>query len=132
MAMTQFAETLNDEFPDYAVKEAKPRTVDGAVKVVMEAFQLSHWRMTTHKIDIHLLHLDLIMAIYIVWKHGGAVIRERQNLNPRNRQTQDYRDEASMQEVYDGDDMLQPALPAAHARDKDIRRPPNCLIIILV
>ena len=46
LALTQFTEALHDEFLQYAVKQAKPKAVDEAVKVAMEteAFRLSHRR----------------------------------------------------------------------------------------
>ena len=37
LAMTQFTEALNNESLEYAVKHARPKTVDEAVKVAMEA-----------------------------------------------------------------------------------------------
>ena len=46
LALTQFTEALNNESLEYAVKQARPKTVDEAVKVAMEteAFWLSRQR----------------------------------------------------------------------------------------
>ena len=65
LALTQFTEALDYEFLAYAVKHAKPKTVDEAAKVAMEteAFRLSRWRRKTHKSDIYMQHLDPNMAI---------------------------------------------------------------------
>ena len=48
LAMTYFIEALDNELMEYSVKQAKPRTVDEAVKaaVEMEAFQWSRKRRT--------------------------------------------------------------------------------------
>ena len=50
LSLTQFTEALNNESLEYAVKQARPKTVDEAVKVAMEteAFWLSRQRRRTH------------------------------------------------------------------------------------
>ena len=108
LALTQFTEALDDEFLEYAVKQAKPKTVDEAVKVAMEteAFRLSRRRGKTHKSDIQ--HLDPIMAIskpkMSRRRHQKGKVPQAK-FEPRNQLDPDQ-DEVSMPEIYDGDGML--------------------------
>ena len=129
LALTQFTEALDDEFQEYAVKQAKPKTVDEVVKVAMEteAFQLSRQRRKTHKIDIYMQHLDPIMAIskpkISRRRHRkGKVPQEK--FEPRNQLDPDQ-NEVSMPEMYDGDGVLQGAMPEPYAEDQDTGWPPT-------
>ena len=66
LALTQFTEALNNESVEYAVKQARPKTVDEAVKVAMEteAFWLSRQRRRTQDPgNAHLQPLDPLYAI---------------------------------------------------------------------
>ena len=66
LALTQFTEALNNESLEYAVKQARPKTVDEAVKVAMEteAFWLSCQRRRTNDPgSTHLQPLDPLYAI---------------------------------------------------------------------
>ena len=66
LALTQFTEALNNESLEYAVKQARPKTVDEAVKIAMEteAFWLSRQRRRTHDPgNTHLQPLDPLYAI---------------------------------------------------------------------
>ena len=60
LALTHFMEALEDEFIEYAVKQAKPKTVDEAVKaaVEIEAFRLSRRRRLARKDTIRMQRLD--------------------------------------------------------------------------
>ena len=123
LALTQFTEALDDEFLEYAVKQAKPKTVDEAVKVAMEteAFRLSRRRRKTHKSDIYMQHLDPSMAIS---KPKMSRRRHRKGKVPQENfesQNQMYpdQDEVPMPEFYDGDGVLQGAMPEPYTRDQD-------------
>ena len=107
LALTQFTEALDDEFLEYAVKQAKPKTVDEAVKVAMEteAFRVSRRRRKTHKSDMQ--HLDPIMAIS---KPKISRRRHRKGKVPQAKfgpwnQLDPDQDGVSMPEIYDGDGM---------------------------
>ena len=121
LALTHFTEALDDEFLEYAVKQAKPKTVDEAVKVAMEteAFRLSRRRRKTHKSDIQ--HLDPIMAIskpkMSRRRHRKGKVPQAK-FEPRNQLDPDQ-DEVSMPEIYDGDGVLQGAMPEPYTRDQD-------------
>ena len=119
LALTQFTEALDDEFLEYAVKQAKPKTVDEAVKVAMEteAFRLSRQRRKTHKSDIYMQHLDSIMAIskpkISRRRHRKGKVPQAK-FEPRNQLDPDQ-DEVSMPEMYDGDGVLQGAMSEPYA-----------------
>ena len=123
LALTQFTEALDDEFLEYAVKQAKPKTVDEAVKVAMEteAFRLSRRRRKTHKSDIYMQHLDPSMAIskpkMSRRRHRKGKVPQK-NLESQN-QTGYDQDEVSMLEIYNGNGMLQGAMLEPYARDQD-------------
>ena len=125
--MTQFTEALDDEFLEYAVKQAKPKTVDEAVKVAMEteAFRVSRRRRKTHKSDMK--HLEPIMAIskpIISQRRHRKGIVPQAKFGPWNQLDPDQ-DEVSMPEIYDGDGMLQGAIPEPYAKDQDAGWPPT-------
>ena len=56
LALTYFVEALDNEFMEYSVKQAKPRTVDDAVKaaVEIESFQLSRRTRKASQGNIHI------------------------------------------------------------------------------
>ena len=56
LALTHFVEALDNEFMEYSVKQAKPRTVDDAVKaaVEIESFQLSRRTRKASQGNIHI------------------------------------------------------------------------------
>ena len=97
--------------------------MDEAVKVAMEteAFRLSRRRRKTHKSDIYMQHLDPSMAIS---KLKMSRRRHRKGKVPQENfasQNQMYpdQDEVPMPEFYDGNDVLQGAMPEPYARDQD-------------
>ena len=128
LALTQFTEALDDEFLEYAVKQAKPKTVDEAVKFAMEAdaFQLSRRRRKTHKSDIYMQHLDPITAIsrpkISRRRHQKGKVPQAK-FEPRNLLDPDQ-DEVSMPEMHDGDGVLRGAMPEPYAEDQDTGWPP--------
>ena len=128
LALTQFTEALDDEFLEYAVKQAKPKTVDEAVKVAMEteAFRLSVQRRKARKSDKYMQHLDPIMAIS---KPKISGRRHRKGKVPQAKfelqnQVDLDQDEVSVPEMYDGDGVLQGAMPEPYAEDQDTGWPP--------
>ena len=60
LALTYFVESLDNEFMEYSVKQAKPKSVDEAVKAATEvvAFQLSRRRRMGKKDVIRMQRLD--------------------------------------------------------------------------
>ena len=56
LALTHFVDALDNEFMEYSVKQAKPRTVDDAVKaaVEIESFQLSRRARKASQGNIHI------------------------------------------------------------------------------
>ena len=115
LALTQFTEALNNESLEYAVKQARPKTVDEAVKVAMEteAFWLSLQRRRTHDPgNTHLQPLDPLYAISNTRTRRRRRRKRKSHLVESSSQDKldPYQDKFSMPGNFHGDGMLHGAM----------------------
>ena len=115
LALTQFTEALNNESMEYAVKQARPKTVDEAVKVAMEteSFWLSRQRQRTHDPgNTHLQPLDPLYAISKTRTRRRRRRKRKAHLVESSSQDKldPYQDTFSMPGNLHGDGMLHGAM----------------------
>ena len=111
LALTQFTEALNNEPLEFAVKQARPETVDEAVKIAMEteAFWLSRQRRRTHDPgNTHLQPLDPLYAISKTRTRRRRRRRRKAHLVESSSQDKldPYQDKFSMPGNFHGEGML--------------------------
>ena len=134
LSLTQFTEALNNESLEYAVKQARPKTVDEAVKVAMEteAFWLSRQRRRTHEPDnTHLQPLDPLYAISNTRAHKRRHRRRHRKRKAHlvDSKSQDkldlYQDKFSMPGNFHEDGMLHGAMFGPYGGKQDLGWPLN-------
>ena len=134
LSLTQFTEALNNESLEYAVKQARPKTVDEAVKVAMEteAFWLSRQRQKTHDPgNTHLQPLDPLYAISNTRTHKTKHRRRHRKRKAHlvDSKSQDkldlYQDKFSMPGNFHGGGMLHGAMFGLYGGKQDLEWPLN-------
>ena len=128
--LTQFTEALNNESLEYAVKQARPKTVDEAVKVAMEteAFWLSRQRRKTHGPgNTHLQPLDPLCAISNTRTHKRRHRKRKAHLvDSKSQDKLDlYQDKFSMPGNFHGDGMPHGAMFGLYGGKQDLEWPLN-------
>ena len=128
LALTQFTEALNNESLEYAVKQARPKTVDEAVKVAMEteAFWLSCQRRRTR--DPGNTHLQPLNPLYAISKTRTRRRRRRsRKAHLVESSSQDkldpYQDKFSMPGNFHKDGMLHGAMFGPYGGKQDLGWP---------
>ena len=128
LALTQFTEALNNESLEYAVKQARPKTVDEAVKVAMEteAFWLSRQRRRTHDPgNTHLQPLDPRYAISSTRSRRRRRRKRKAHLVESSSQDKldPYQDKFSMPGNFHKDGMLHGAMFGPYGGKQDLGWP---------
>ena len=130
LALTQFTEALNNESLEYAVKQARPKTVDEAVKVAMEteAFWLSRQRRRTHDPgNTHLQPLDPLYAISNTRTRRRRRRKRKAHLVESSSQDKlyPYQDKFSMPGNFHGDGILHGGMFGPYGGKQDLGWPLN-------